>query len=171
MNLLVVVLLGGLWASILLPGALRARRHSSPVSSVDRFERSMGILAPDRLGSGQPRTGRHVLVLADPAHVALGSSRARTLRRRRLMLARLGGGTLVTGLAALLLGGLFTVLFAACAGVATGYVALLVHLRNGELDTRRTVRRLPVQASSEDERPAVRAAGQSATVRVRRWDS
>lgn len=45
MNLLLVAMLGGLWAAILLTGVL-GRRSRSPIASVDSFERLMGVLGP-----------------------------------------------------------------------------------------------------------------------------
>ena len=44
MDAAVVVILVSLWAAILLPGLVRARRHGSPASSVSRFNGSMDLL-------------------------------------------------------------------------------------------------------------------------------
>lgn len=64
MSVMVVVLLGGLWALILLPGAWRERRYGSPLNSVNAFELSMSRLAPVR-----PMPGGHVVVLERPDRV------------------------------------------------------------------------------------------------------
>lgn len=61
---MVVVLLGGLWALILLPEAWRERRYGSPLNSVNAFELSMSRLAPVR-----PMPGGHVVVLERPDRV------------------------------------------------------------------------------------------------------
>lgn len=62
---MVVVLLGGLWALILLPDAWREQRYGSPQNTVDKFEQSMSMLDPAR-----PLPGRHVMVLERPDRVA-----------------------------------------------------------------------------------------------------
>jgi hypothetical protein len=185
MNLLVVVLLAGLWASILLPGALRTRRDASPMNSIDQFERRMEMLAPDRLAGrtlGQrPPSGRHVMVLDDAVAVTrAGTSagtRARTLRRRRAMLVRLAAAVASTGLLAVVVGGPMNLLFAASFAVTGGYVAVLAQLRSREVDTRRVVRRLPVPPIADhdahhdawDASPHARAVGGTSNVRVRHW--
>lgn len=150
MSAMVVVLLGGLWALILLPGAWRDRRYGSPINSVDAFEQSMSRLAP-------PRTppGGHVVVLGRPDRAgysspvtspALGpvpTPRARprprsgpgrppspqTLQRRRQVLGVLLAATALTGIAGLWLGGLAWLLFLLSYGALFGYLALLAQLR------------------------------------------
>lgn len=154
MSVVVVVLLGGLWALILLPGAWRDSRHGSPLNSIDAFEQSMSRLAP-------PRTppGGHVVVLGRPDRVGLQSPglqsptlsapllppRERSgpiaaapaprgpspqmLMRRRQVLAVLGAATAVTGVLGLWLGGFAWVVFVLAYAALFGYVALLVQLR------------------------------------------
>lgn len=150
MSVLVVVLLGGLWALILLPGAWRDR-HGSPLQSIDAFEQSMSRLAP-------PRTppGGHVVVLGRPdqvgrpapspslpvisAPLAPPPARVRvarprgpspeTLQRRRQVLAVLAAATAVTGIGGLLVGGIAWLLFVVAYAAFFGYVALLVQLRS-----------------------------------------
>jgi len=99
MNLVVVGLLIGLWAWVLLPGLLRERRHSSPLDTVNSFERSMDSLA--QTGSEQPSadaSGREILVLDDAERVVSGHARSRAEVRRRAVLAR-GGFVVVAATA------------------------------------------------------------------------
>lgn len=143
MSFMVVVLLGGLWASILLPGALRARRDASPMNSIDSFERSMDMLA---LHSGTRLSrppGRHVMVLEQPAAVTRAGDRTRMLRRRRQMFVRLVAGTAISGALSLLVGGMLLYVFVAMATALSSYVALLVQLRARQEQVQRKVRRLP----------------------------
>lgn len=103
MNLVVVGLLIGLWAWVLLPGLLRERRNSSPLDTVNKFERSMDTLAQTGMeqSSSADASGRQILVLDDAERVVSGSARSRPEVRRRAVLAR--GGFLVA--ASCLVGG------------------------------------------------------------------
>lgn len=149
MSALVVVLLAVLWASILVPGLLRGRRHRSPASSIDAFERSMGILANDlraRLPGSKPPPGRQVLVVSDRARLVARPARVRALRRRRRVLQALVVATLLSTVAAALAGGWTRALPVAPGVALLAYVALLARVRARELDTRRTLRHLPAGA-------------------------
>ena len=53
MDVAVVVMLVGLWAAILLPGLIRARRYGSPATSVSRFHGSMDLLERTSVGGGR----------------------------------------------------------------------------------------------------------------------
>jgi len=170
MSAVVVALLGGLWASILLPGALQARRENRPISSVHSFERSMSMLA----GPARSPSGRRVLVLNHPATVAGKGSRARTARRRRTALARLALAVLATGALAAVLGGLAWLLFAAAVLGLGLYVLLLVEARAREVERRRKVRAIrPPARRVSATRPAPPSArrgvvADAATARPRR---
>lgn len=48
MSATVIILLIGLWAAVLLPGLVRARRETSPATSISRFNRSMDLLERTR---------------------------------------------------------------------------------------------------------------------------
>jgi hypothetical protein len=145
MNLLVVVLLTVLWASILVPGAVRGRHDRSPSASVDAFERSMSILASETRGRfGPSPPGRHIMVVADPPALVHGRAhRGRALARRRAILQGLAVAVATTGLLAVVSGGVATVLFGAAASALVAYVGVLTHLKARAEQTRRTVRRLP----------------------------
>jgi len=129
MNIVLVLLLGGLWAVILLPRLLRERRESSAFGTVGAFERSMV-----RLGGGvPPRAGRTPV---GPSAVQL---------RRQQVLQVLGGVTAATFLAALALGGWFLWLMTVVCAAGLGlYVAALRELAQ-EAALRRKVSRLPVR--------------------------
>ena len=147
MNLLVIVLLVVLWTSILVPGAVRGRHSRSPLASIDSFERSMGILAPEHMTRRYrgARPGRSILVLTDPRRVVQprGTRRNRVLARRRAVLVGLSSTVVVAALLALLTGGAAVYLLIAVAAVLAAYVGLLLHLKSRGQQTRRVVRRLP----------------------------
>jgi hypothetical protein len=148
MSLLVVVLLAGLWLSILLPGTLRGRRGSSPMNSIDSFERSMGMLAlrsttplqPGLRIGKSPVAGRHVLILHDPGTIARSGPRTQVLRRRRMVLRRLIAAVAATVVPALVFGGAWWAPFALAGTALCGYVALLVHLAGRAAEARSKVR-------------------------------
>jgi hypothetical protein len=147
MDRLVLVLLAVLWGSILVPGAIRGRHDRSPASSIDSFERSMGILASEargRFAQASP-PGRHVLVVHNPQRLMAGRSpRSRTLARRRLILQGLGAAVAVSAVAALVAGGALVWLLVTTLGALAAYVGLLLQIKAGAARTRRVVRRLPV---------------------------
>ena len=127
MGPLVVVLLLGLWASILLPGALRSRRASSPLDTVSDFERSMSMLSPIRSTDRLP--GRELLVLAHPASVTGGSNRARLVARRRATLKALLAGVVVTGVLTVLTRGQTLALLLVATVSFACYAAMLRQLK------------------------------------------
>lgn len=132
MNIVLVVLLGGLWAVILLPRLLRERRESSAFGTVGAFERSMV-----RLGGGVPsRTG--------PLGRSVGVPSA-AQRRRHKVLQALGGVAAVSFLVSIAVGGWFLWLLTVVSLGALGtYVMLLKQLAQ-EAAMRRKVRQLPVR--------------------------
>ena len=146
MGLVIIILLAGLWASILLPGVLRTRRDISAVNSVHSFERTMNMLA-HRCSTGTTPAaasppGRHVLVLDDPASVAGYRSRTRMRRRQRAALAQLGSAASVTGGLAVLVGGLLWPLFCISATAFAGYALLVAQVRSREAERARKIRRI-----------------------------
>lgn len=149
MGVAVVVLLGGLWASILVPAAVKARRESSPIHSVDLFERSLGMLAPKTSAGPANVPGRYVMVLERPARVAGTARPSPVVERRKAILLRLLGAVPFTGLLALLGGGAFRLLFVASVIALVGYVGLLVQINVQRRQTAAKVRRLPTASREE----------------------
>lgn len=146
MGVAVVVLLGGLWASILVPAAVRSRRESSPIHSVDLFERSMGMLAP-RTPSGPANVpGRYVMVLERPSHVAGFGPHATAIERRKAILVRLVAAVPFTGVLALVAGGFFRTLFVMSILALGAYVGLLVQMQARKAEAARKLHRLPTRA-------------------------
>jgi hypothetical protein len=143
MGVAVVMLLGGLWASILVPAAVRARRESSPIHSVDLFERSLGMLAPKTSAGPANAPGRYVMVLERPARVARAGRASAAVERRKAILLRLAGAVPFTGLLALLGGGVFRMLFWLSVVALLGYVGLLLQINVRRMQTAQKVRRLP----------------------------
>lgn len=144
MNLVVVALLAVLWAAILLPGVLREHRSRSPLTTVDRFERSMVILARRQAGARAParrQRGRRVLV-ADPRELTEAATRARAVRRRRRTVGRLAGAATLAGILAVVLGDPFWWLLASAVLGLVGYLALLARNQANEAEARRKTRHL-----------------------------
>jgi hypothetical protein len=129
MNLVVVGLLIGLWAWVLLPGLLRERRNSSPLDTVNSFERSMDRLA--QTGLEQPpaeASGRQIMVLDDAERVVSGRARSRAEVRRRAVLARGGFVVVAAGLGGGVGGGLWWIPFAVLGPLYLLYVVAVVRL-------------------------------------------
>jgi hypothetical protein len=139
MGILVVVLLGGLWASILLPGALRSRRNSSPIDSILAFERDMSLLAPRR--GDQRRPGRHVMVLDRPASLT-GRVRPDVLARQRLALLGLAWATVLAAVLALVFEGVFVALFVLMGLALAAYVTVLRRRQARAAEVRAKIRHL-----------------------------
>lgn len=168
-----MVLLGGLWALILLPDAWRERRYGSPANSVVAFEQSMSRLAstprmpgghvvvlerPDRVGesslSGRPVVPPQPMAVPPPRPVtrprrpAAPRPSPQTLQRRRQVLGVLLAATLVTGIAGLWTGGAAWLLFLLAYVALFGYLALLAQLRARRDEARSKVRHLPPAAAA-----------------------
>lgn len=141
MTTLTVLLLVGLWAAVLVPGAWRDRRNS-PRSTVDGFHAAMQRLATC--------DDRRVLVYGGPGrevHPAR-SARQDLLERRRMVLARLAGLLGTTLLTALVAGGWFWwSLFAAAALACAGYLTALRVLKVRRDRTREVVHLHPTNPS------------------------
>lgn len=163
MGVAVVVLLGGLWASILVPAAVRARRETSPLHSVDHFERSMGMLAPKPSVGPANTPGRYVMVLERPSRLTGAVRMSPAVERRKAVLLRLAAAVPVTGILAWTSGGFFSMLFRLTLVALIGYVGLLVQLQSRRMQAARKLHHLPVRRVEEpatirvDRRP--RAAG------------
>jgi len=144
MNLLLVAMLGGLWAAILLTG-VPGRRPRSPLASVDSFERYMDTLAP--LQQMPSPDDEDAAWRPSPPSPPSPPPRAVVLRRRRqvvrALLAAVPGGLAL----ALLFGSWAWVLPVLAVTALAVYCALLVHIRQ------RAERRTQVIRSLQD-RPA-----------------
>lgn len=145
MDLMVLALLGALWACVLVPGALRDRTRS-PVASASAFQQAMGHLARRSAAASAPareRPGRQVLVVSRPRKLPLRRVRPVDRRRRRVAEA-LVAVVLFSLAAAVLLGGM-TWGLPLIAGVGVGaYIAALSSLQR-QAALRAKVHRLPVR--------------------------
>lgn len=161
-----------IWAAFLLPSR---RRRSSPISTVEEFERKMTMLADTHKGPG----GRWV-VMPGKGERLMGAHerrRMRVRRRRKVILTALIELTVLS-----LIIGLFPplrpILYATVffAGVLLLYTLLLVKMRSDEARRARTrrmrmaQRRIAVDSSPAARRAHARATRASATV-PRSWNA
>lgn len=130
---MVLLILGAVWAAVLVPPALRARAEASPGDSIGSFHHRLNVLRrTGGYGSGpvQGEFGRIPSSAARAGAPAFGPGRPSAAKRRREVLVALlwvMGGTLLIGLlpgfrGMLVLHLVADVLFA-------GYVALLLHFK------------------------------------------
>jgi hypothetical protein len=150
MGVAVVVLLGGLWASILVPAAVRARRETSPLHSVDHFERSMGMLAPKPSVGPANTPGRYVMVLERPSRLTGAARMSPAIERRKAVLLRLLGAVPITGILAWTSGGFFALLFRLSILALVAYVLLLVQVQSRRMQAARKLHHLPVRRQAEE---------------------
>lgn len=161
MNEALLLILAFLWALMLLPGAIRARR-SSPRATVGGFHHAMEVLRDrpagrsvmvphdsDRIVHAPMGAGPHARVAAErPPEVGSGAgdrrdtARAVTGRRRRLF-ARLLMATVGLLVVALIAGGLVWVLFGVSTTVLVGYAVVLRRWKLERDQAREVVRALP----------------------------
>lgn len=164
MTTLTVLLLVGLWAAVLVPGAWRDRRNS-PRSTVDGFHAAMQRLATC--------DDRRVLVYGGPGrevHPAR-SARQDLLERRRMVLARVLGLTGTTFLTALVAGGWFWwSLFGLASLAAGGYVAALRVIRVRRERTREVIHLHPAQRARAAARRMLQDAARASADRSRAMD-
>lgn len=147
MSVVVLALLGGLWACILAPRALRAWRQGRPMTTVDSFEYRMSILSSAR--SGRHRAPRGLLMPAQPAPSASKARRARLVARRRVVLTTLAVVAVNLVAAAVVFGGTLWLPSVLAVSALVGYVAVLAQLEARRTRARRTVRRLPRARASQ----------------------
>lgn len=160
-----VLLLVGLWAAVLVPGAWRDRR-TSPRSTVDGFHAAMQRLATCDT--------RRVLVHGGPGrevHPAR-SARQELLEHRRMVAARLSCLVLATVLTAAVAGGALWWSLAGVAGVAwVGYFAALRWLKVQRDRARDVVVLHPAQRAREAARRMVEQAARASADRSRALDA
>ncbi len=150
-----VAVLALIWAMLLIPSMLRERLESSPIEGVRSFERSMGILASTRKGSGPP--GRWIMVPRSDVTQPV-RRRGRVIRRRRQNFERLlavAGATLVLGFVPALRWMFFVHL--AVDAVLGLYVARLLRWKRDEEQRARVVTSLPTEqpVAEEQQRQSV----------------
>jgi hypothetical protein len=163
MGLFLVLLLAGLWVSLLLPGVYRERRELSRIDSPHSFQHAMSRLGR-KCGSTYPVTsrpsGRHILVLDDAESVVRSGMR----RRQRAALAQLGSVVFVIGSLAVFVGGLLWTVFGISVAVFACYVLLVAQVRTRQAERREKVRNLrparPAHLTHGNARP---------NVRIQRW--
>ena len=121
MGVVIVALLVILWAWVLLPGAVRERRATTPRATVARFQRSMRRLGrTGAWGPAQGVTGRAVLV---PACAPATQGAQVMARRQRWVLRGLSTVVLLAALAARAWGGAATAVMWTATSVLVGYCA------------------------------------------------
>jgi hypothetical protein len=141
LTLLLVLILGIIWAALLLP----SRRKVSPTTSVEEFERKMTSLAEAHNASPgrwvlMPRKGQRIMAPRE-------QTRFRARRRRRQILIVLLEATLLT-----LLIGLFPPLHrmlvgtAVLGGILVLYVLVLIKIRVDEIEQARLRRAMELAA-------------------------
>lgn len=141
MDQALIVLLVVLWAVVLLPGALRARRRST-MSTVTGFGKAMDVLRPSARG------GRQVLVIDDAERISgpiplveqVTDSATRRMRevnaRRRRNLLGLSGAAGFSFLLAVVVGGSWWAMWLVLMAGMAAYVAWLrnLHIQRMQAD-------------------------------------
>lgn len=159
---MVLLILGAVWAAVLIPPALRARAAASPGDSIGQFHHQLNVLR--RTGGYPPRPimGEFGPIAVPRMRVPLHPHEARASfarKRRRDVLVTLlwiMGASLALGLlpafrALLLLHLVADALFLA-------YIALLVRMRKGREGRARQVARLPSRVAPGVSHLALRRA-------------
>jgi hypothetical protein len=164
-TLLTLVILGVLWAAVLLPGYLRNRtsRQSDSVVSFRRLlhtlERAGPETGPQFRGALPPRVrGVSPIPVHGASSAMMPVGRSEVRRRRRDILFTLVGAAAITLVLTVLLGGVALWFHVLADVLVVTYVALLVQLRRTEADRSAKVRYLP----------AARPAPEPAALLVRR---
>ena len=165
MTTMTVLLLVGLWAAVLVPGAWRDRRNS-PRQTVDGFHSAMQRLATcDK---------RRVLVYGGPGrevHPAR-SARRQLMERRQLVLVRLAGLVAATFVTALVAGGWFWWTLSVLAiGALGAYVTALRWLKLQRDRTREVVHLHPAHRARDAARRMMEQAARASSDRSRANDA
>jgi len=143
---LVLLILGAVWAAVLIPPALRARAEASPGDSIGHFHQQLNVLR--RTGGYAPVPGRPASPaagLAPPASVlpTWSPESMAKKRRRDILVTLLGimGTSLLLGLLPAFRG--LLVLHLVADVLCAGYVMLLLRFkRAAEIERARKVTRL-----------------------------
>jgi hypothetical protein len=135
MLVFVLLLLAIVWAAVLVPPVLQARRDGRPGSSVVSFRATLSTLERAVPGSRfhETHSGR-VQAVAPGSYPIRGLTRSEAKRRRRDVLVGLMAATGFTFLLAVAVQGLFILVFLLTAGALGAYVYALrqLHLRHLE---------------------------------------
>lgn len=165
---MVLVVLALVWIAVLVPPAVRARSEGRPGDSITSFHRQLAVLqrtgprtswpGDARFRTSESRSSSVVRPLALATAPTVGPQRSapssmtrqRTLKRRRDvftgLLAAMAGTLLISLIPAL---HLFLLVHLLVDGLFVGYVAMLVHLRNRQVEQEMKVRFLPSPAAVE----------------------
>ena len=173
--MLVLVILGLIWGSVLIPPYLQTRRESRPGDSIASFRQQLTVLERTTPGgrSSQaelqrtaPRTNVAHLAARRPqgrrpAPSQAATRRAEARRRRRDVFVTLLGAVAVTFLLAVALGGSIWMLQLFVDVVFVAYVALLVSIQQQSMHQEQTVRHLPPTVGRRQPQPqlAIRRYG------------
>ena len=125
--MLFLVILASVWAAVLVPKFLEARREGRPGSSISSFRSQLSTL-----GRATPGSHLHPMPVYAAPSIRLAPLDAR--RRRRDVLVSLIGASAFSLLLAVLLGGFFIMLVLLTAGACGAYIYALrqIHLRSIE---------------------------------------
>lgn len=174
-TLLVLVILGLIWAAVLVPPYLQNRREHRPGDSIASFRHQLSVLeraTPD----GRPRNVTRIDSRPDwnpapqvarraqasayrPARPAAMGPRADVRRRRRDVFLTLLAAVPVTFLLAIAMGGVVWVLQLAVDAALLGYVGLLVKLQQEQAEKDLKVRFLEPAPLRSVEQPLLRRVG------------
>jgi hypothetical protein len=173
-TLLVLVILGLIWAAVLVPPYLQNRRESRPGDSIASFRRQLSVLeraTPEgraratvtRLDSrpdwspAPPMAAAHRP--ARPAYRPAASSMSAARKRRRDVFLTLLGAVGVTFLGAVAMGGMVWMLHLLVDAAFAGYVALLVKIQQESAEKDLKVRFLEPTPQRSFEQPLLRRVG------------
>jgi hypothetical protein len=180
-TLLVLVILGVIWAAVLLPPYLQNRREHRPGDSIASFRHQLSVLeratpegrarsvaridsyrdrapapvAPAQQASYSPRTGYQ----RPTPRSAMAVRRSDVRRRRRDVFLTLLGAVGVTFLLAVAMGGMVWMLQLATDVAFVGFVAMLVRLQQEAAEKDLKVRFLEPAPLRSVEQPLLRRVG------------
>lgn len=117
---------------------MRAER-TTPLSSAERWRRSLELIAP-----GRPRSGRYIVVPGTTGDLRREAFRRAQQRRKQLFVLLLWSAV-ISGVVAAVAGGSAWTVHAALDASLLGYVALLLERKNRRRRGRSTVTRLPAR--------------------------
>ena len=139
MEILILLLLGGVWAAFLLPSFLASRRRA-PINTTRSFARSQDLLAS-----------------VSGVNAAEVKARRRAASRRRRVVAVLSGGALASlALSVVQSSFLWLVVTIGFDLALAGYVTLMLQMRSTKSRTATVVSLVPVEAPEDAQHHTVR---------------